>query len=48
MRRYLLSRVLQAIITLWLLTLVAFVLTRYNWPPSHLTLELVAIYHQLA
>ena len=39
MRRYLLSRVLQAIITLWLLTLVAFVLTRLTGNPLDVLLD---------
>jgi peptide/nickel transport system permease protein len=38
-RRYLLSRVLQAIITLWLLTLVAFVLTRLTGNPLDVLLD---------
>jgi peptide/nickel transport system permease protein len=38
-RRYLLSRVLQAIITLWLLTLVAFVLTRLTGDPLDVLLD---------
>ena len=39
MRRYLLSRILQAIVTLWLLTLVAFVLTRLTGNPLDVLLD---------
>jgi len=38
-RRYLLSRILQAIVTLWLLTLVAFVLTRLTGNPLDVLLD---------
>ena len=39
MWRYLLSRILQAIVTLWLLTLVAFVLTRLTGNPLDVLLD---------
>lgn len=39
MRRYLLSRIVQAIVTLWLLTLVAFVMTRLTGNPLDVLLD---------
>ena len=39
MRRYLVSRIVQAIVTLWLLTLVAFVLTRLTGNPLDVLLD---------
>ena len=39
MRGYLLSRVVQAIVTLWLLTLVAFVMTRLTGNPLDVLLD---------
>ncbi len=42
MRRYLLSRVAQALVTLWLLTLVAFVVTRLTGNPLDVLLDVRA------
>lgn len=39
MRRYLLSRIVQALVTLWLLTLVAFVMTRLTGNPLDVLLD---------
>lgn len=42
MRRYLLSRIVQAVVTLWLLTLVAFVMTRLTGNPLDILLDVRA------